>query len=205
MPSVAAICNLALSHLGTRATIASLDEASVEARVCKTHYVPARDTLLRDFDWNFARHVVTMAARSETPPDGWSYVYSVPNKCARFRGIWAGPRPTGKPTRWQLGGIVDTGNNDALAIFANESPATGVYTRIIENSELFSAGFVTALSWRLAAQIAYPITTKDSIADNVRKASMMAVAQAMADEANEGITETDQAVPDFLSARGYTD
>lgn len=202
--TVVTICNLALSRLGTKATIASLDEASVEARICNANYVDVRDTLLRDFDWNFARRVETLAERDEDPPTGWSYVYSVPNLCARFRGIWTGPAMTGAPVAWALGGIADTSGNDVSAVFTNQSEAEGVYTRIIENSELFSAGFVKALSWRLAEAIALPITTKEGIADLVRKKAALAVLEGFAGDANEGITTTHQQVPDFLSVRGYT-
>ena len=203
MASVVAICNLALSRLGTKASIAALDEASTEARICNAHYADCRDTLLRDFDWNFARRVETLALRSESPPTGWSFVYSLPNKCARFRGIWLGPRPTGAPADWALGGIADNGGNDAVAIFTNQAEAEGLYTRIIENSALFSAGFTKALSWRLAEAIALPITTKDSIAELMARRAPLKVAEAF--DANEGITTTDQQVPDFLSVRGYTD
>lgn len=205
MASVVAICNLALSRLGTRATIAALDESSPEARICNANYADCRDTLLRDYDWNFSRRVETLALRDETPPTGWSFAYSVPNKCARFRGIWTTPRLTGAPADWALGGIADVVGNDAVAIFTNQSEAEGVYSRIIENSQLFSTGFTKALSWRLAEAIALPITTKDSIAALMERKAPMKVAEAFAADANEGITTTMQQTPDFLSTRGYTD
>lgn len=205
MASVVQICNLALSRLGTRATIASLDESSTEARVCKANYADCRDSLLRDFDWNFARRVDTLALRVEAPPAGWAYTYSLPNKCARFRGIWSGPRPSGAPADWAIGSVADSSGNDVVAIFANQSGAEGCYTRIVENSELFSAGFVKALIWRLAEAIALPITTRDSIAETTARRAAMKVAEGVAADANEGIVTTDRQVPDFLAERGYTD
>jgi hypothetical protein len=205
MASIVQICNLALSRLGTRATIASLDESSTEARICKANYADCRDTLLRDFDWNFARRVETLALRIEAPPSGWSYVYSVPNKCARFRGIWSGPRPIGAPVDWAIGSVADSSGNDVVAVFTNQSQADGWYTRIVENSELFSAGFVKALSWRLAEAIALPITTRDSLAEVMARRAAAKVAEGLAAEANEGIATTDHQVPDFLAERGYTD
>jgi hypothetical protein len=205
MASIVQICNLALSRLGTRATIASLEEASTEARICKANYADCRDTLLRDFDWNFARRVETLALRVEAPPPGWAYTYSVPNRCARFRGIWSGPRPAGAPADWAIGSVADSNGNDAVAIFTNQSEAAGWYTRIVENSELFSAGFVQALSWRLAETIALPITTKDSTAELIARRAPLKVAEGFAADANEGITTSDRPVPDFLAERGYTD
>lgn len=205
MASAVQICNMALSRLGTRATIAALTEASEEARICNAHFAQARDELLRQYDWNFARRVETLAGREEGPPAGWAFCYSVPNRCARFRGIWSGPMATGEPADWALGGIADASNNDAVAIFTNQSEAMGVYTRVIENPELFSAGFVYALTWRLAEAIALPITSKESIAEAIARQAPMKAAEGFAMDANEGISTTHQQVPDFLSARGYAE
>lgn len=205
MSSIVEICNLALSRLGTRASIASIDEASVEARLCKAAYVNCRDTLLRDFDWGFARRIETLALRAEAPPAGWSYVYSLPNRCARFRSLWLGPQAVSRPADWALGNITDSGGNDAVAVFANTEAAAGLYTRVVDNVDLFSASFVQALSWRLAEMIALPITNKDAIAQVVARGAQVKVAEAIVSEANEGVSATDRAVPDFLQARGYTD
>jgi len=92
-----------------------------------------------------------------------------------------------------------------VAIFTNQSQAAGAYTRIVENSELFSAGFVKALSWRLAEAIALPITARDSIAELMARRAAMKVAEGFVGDANEGVTTTDRPVPDFLADRGYTD
>lgn len=200
--SVVEICNLALSRLGTRASIASIDEASVEARLCKAGYANCRDALLRDFDWSFARRIETLAERGEDPPPGWSHVYSLPNRCVRFRGLWNGPGAA--PADWALGSIADSAGDDALAVFTNTTQATGIYTRAIENTELFSASFVQALSWRLAEMIALPITNKESLSDAVARRAQARIAEAMASEANEGVWTTDHQVPDFLQARGYS-
>lgn len=202
MTSAVEICNLALSRLGTRASIVSLDEASVEARLCKAGYANCRDTLLRDFDWSFARRIETLAERDEAPPAGWSLVYSLPNRCVRFRGLWNGPGVA--PADWALGSITDSAGNDAVAIFANTAQAVGVYTRAIENTELFSTSFVQALSWRLAETIALPITNKESLAEAIARRAQAKVAEATASEANEGVWTGEGPVPDFLQARGYS-
>ena len=53
MASEIAICNLALSHLGDAANIASIDppEGSAQAEHCATFYPIARDSLLEMHDW----------------------------------------------------------------------------------------------------------------------------------------------------------
>ena len=56
MASEVDICNLALSHLGDTATIASLDppEGSAQAEHCARFYPIARDSLLEMHAWGFA-------------------------------------------------------------------------------------------------------------------------------------------------------
>lgn len=47
------ICNLALSRIGARASIASLSEATNEARACNMAYTVALEATLVRFDWSF--------------------------------------------------------------------------------------------------------------------------------------------------------
>lgn len=204
MASKVALCNLALSYLGTKATIAAMDENSTEASVCSTHFDAVRDSLLAEFDWNFARRVEVMALRSETAPAGWSYVYSRPNKCARFRGIWIAPFSTGSqlpPVPWEAGSITD-GVNDVAAIFTNQGTASCWYTRVIENTELFSVGFQLALTWRLAEAIALPITNKDSLREMTIKLGTFKAELGKVMDANEGIANVTERDSEFISARG---
>ena len=56
MASDVEICNLALSHLGDTATVASIDppEGSAQAEHCARFYPIARDALLEKHDWSWA-------------------------------------------------------------------------------------------------------------------------------------------------------
>lgn len=203
MASLVAICNLALSHLGVRDSIAALDEGSTEARICNANLSDVRDTLLGDFNWNFARRVETLALRAETAPTGWTYAYSVPNKCIRFRGIWLGPAPLNvPPPRWELASIADVNGNDVSAILTNTASAEGLYTRQIENPELFSRGFTLALAWRLAEAVALPLTNKESIYERTAKLALVKVNEGAVMDANEGVTVTYDRDPDWIRARG---
>lgn len=203
MASSVAICNLALSHLGVRDTIADLDEGSTESRICKANLPDVRNTLLGDFNWNFARRVETLALRTETAPTGWTYAYSVPNKCVRFRAIWLGPPPLQlPPVRWELASIADSSGNDVAAILTNVAEAEGLYTRQIENTELFSRGFTLALAWRLAEAVALALTNKESIYERTAKLALMKVNEGATMDANEGVTVTYDRDPDWIRARG---
>ncbi len=89
---------MALSAIGTRSTIASLDEASTEASVCQLWYAQTRDGLLRKFPWNWARRQVVLAVYKSAagtpenptgalpePPLPWRYSYSWPTDCLDAR------------------------------------------------------------------------------------------------------------------------
>lgn len=94
-------CSQALLQIGTRATIASLNEGSTEANACNILYTPTFEMLARSAPWNCLRKQATLtllAAAQGTPenPDGttlplpptpWLYSYSVPSDSLQVRFI----------------------------------------------------------------------------------------------------------------------
>ncbi len=116
MPSNVDICNRALSVIGTRSSIASMVEASPEARACTLHFEASCRAMLRLAPWSFARATVQgalLAAAPGTPenPNGtaplplvpinaanlpgttpaqivsWQYEYAWPQDCVRLRQV----------------------------------------------------------------------------------------------------------------------
>ncbi len=91
MASEVDICNLALSHLGDTAEIASLSERSTQAKLCARFYPMARNTMLEMATWSFATRRVKLAlvdnptlaiAQSVDPTANqgtWQYAYAMPN------------------------------------------------------------------------------------------------------------------------------
>jgi hypothetical protein len=87
------ICNLALSHLGDTATVASIKppDSSVQAQLCARFYWVARNALLEMANWGFATRRVALALEQEavddsTPrvypdnsPATWRYMYALPS------------------------------------------------------------------------------------------------------------------------------
>src|SRR5258708_16029935 len=102
------IANRSLSAIGTRSTIASLDEVSNEAIQSKILLAPARDELLRMAPWNCAFNYANLAlvcaapgtpenptAGASTwqkgiPPPPWAYEYMHPSDC--MRECWIVPK-----------------------------------------------------------------------------------------------------------------
>src|SRR5688500_18412498 len=78
MPSETDIANRALQKLGAQ-RIASIGEATKNAKVCKTCLEPVRDRLLRERRWRFAIKRAQLAAEEPDPEFGRSYSYPLPN------------------------------------------------------------------------------------------------------------------------------
>jgi hypothetical protein len=130
MPTQIDICNAALSEVGTRSTIASMTEASNEARNCAIHWDFARRSALRAAHWSFAGTQVALALLSAQmgtpenpngvapmPPWPWNYEYAYPNDCLRIRYLQWPPTTNGTPTQLNWTGNyppLDTGDSGAL-------------------------------------------------------------------------------------------
>lgn len=87
------ICNLALSHLGDTAVVASIrpPDGSVQAQLCARFYAPARDALLEMAAWGFATRRVKLAELVPEAADAmdinadgtlagpWRHMYALPS------------------------------------------------------------------------------------------------------------------------------
>src|SRR3954468_25037564 len=105
MASEVTICNRALQSIGTRTTIASLSELSVEARNCALIYDDTRDEVLQMAYWNFAQKTVYLALlksapgtpsnsastatqwTTDYPSPPWLYEYAYPEDCIQLSRI----------------------------------------------------------------------------------------------------------------------
>src|SRR5260370_14010225 len=92
------IGNMALGHLGTRATVSDLGENSVESREISRWYATARDSILSMLDWNFARVYLQLATGTAPIPSRWANCYAYPSDCLKFWRI-----DQGQPTWFPVG------------------------------------------------------------------------------------------------------
>tara|TARA_R110002051_G_scaffold118355_1_gene192098 strand:- start:434 stop:1024 length:591 start_codon:yes stop_codon:yes gene_type:complete len=153
MASEVDICNLALSHIGASATIASLTEQSEEAFHCNLLYADTRDTLLRAHPWGFATRHLALSDVG-TPPGNWSYRYSYPNDCLFIREILQ-VTDNGDPIEYEVA-LSDAYNS--RVILTNQESATLIYTYKASNTLVFDPMFVTSLAWKIASEVAMPLT-----------------------------------------------
>lgn len=197
------IANMALSRLGTRATVADLTENSTEARQITLWYETVRDDLLGILDWNFNRMSQPLA-QSGTPPDRWAYSYAYPSdglKVWRLEfGGWCWTRWNGLAIPFE---IASDGTNQFL--LCNDSVALAVFGQRVTDPARFSPAFVLAFVDCLAAAIALPITQKADLAERLARRAQDRVEKAQADSANEQSSTDRFQVAESLAVRGYED
>lgn len=185
--SAVKIANMALSNIGARSTIESLDEPSAEAKQCKLWYDFARVSTLEAYNWNFARKRQALAEHSEAAPtDVWTYRYIYPSDCIVARELE-------NPLGYAADAVPFTVETDSTgvnkSILTNLEDARLIYTFDVELVSLFPALFVDAFSYALAARIAFSLTAKTSIKKDMMEAFREMVISAAASSGNEQIEQ----------------
>lgn len=199
MSSVVEICSLALSHVGGY-YLESLDEPRKEARECKRLYAPARDATLEVFDWGFARKRLALGLLADTV-DGWDYVYAWPSDCAMPRRIYDPSNPENTQETDPI--PMDLGVNSALSkrtIMTDQEDAILIYTAKVEDSNVYTASFVDALSWRLASDLAIPLRSDSKLQQNFLQQFRLRIGEAGVSSANAD-KKKPSSVSSFQSAR----
>ena len=196
--SVTSIANMALAHLSGNARITDFDTAtSNEGYYCRLFYEQARDSVLQDFDWKFASVYVTLADIGNPPAD-WTYRYAYPAQCLQIRAIPQATNPRLSEDFDTVGLYDTTSGYTGRAIVSNTENAVARFTARVTNPEQFSAGFVTALSWRLAMDLEQPITGRSSELPTQMYVAMLQSAQA--NNANETHNDFNREA-DWITAR----
>lgn len=193
------IANMALAHLGVSTEIATLDtDTTKEAKVCRRFFTLAQERCLRDFSWPFAMKIATLSEIEADPNDEWGYSYQYPTDCANLKRILSGTRTDTNDTRVAFR-IANDGTNKI--IFTDEAEAQAEYTVNLDETALFPADFVSALSYLLAFYVAVPVTGGDpfKLGPRAMSAYEHEIENAQANAANE---EQPDVQPDSEFERG---
>lgn len=186
MATDVSICNMALARIGVSTFISSLNEASNEARVCALFYEEARDRVLRNFPWSFAKKRVTLADAGTAPAE-WGFKYGYPSDCLKARYIV--PVGLRNPRNDQRVPFEVANESGQRVIYTNQDAAELVYTYRVTDPTLFDALFSSALAYLLGSEIAMPLSVKADVAQAALKAYNSEVQVAAAhslDEQQEG-------------------
>lgn len=190
------ICNLALvAKLGQK-RIASLNEASTEARACLDVYSHALAFVTADHNWRHARRLSALTEVTNDRETEWGYAYQRPSDCLRVIRLvsYAAPFDPRYPILSEM--IGDT-------IYTNESLARLDYIRLITDADKFSPAFVNALSSYLAAQLVQPLELNPQLALTMMQKYVADRNHAVAMDGNDTIYQlsADETVPDWMLAR----
>ncbi|WP_250533979.1 hypothetical protein [Caballeronia sp. AZ10_KS36] len=200
MASAVDICNLALGHLGDDATVSSLSppEGSAQAEHCARFYPIARDLCLESHEWGFATRRADLALLADTPPPGFQFVYAMPSNCRNiidlvdpvalddytYHGHGEHWRNAARdPVPYEL----ETRDDGTQVIYTNLANAKIRYVYSVTDTTKFSAQFVDALAWLLAAYLAGPIIKGDTgmqVGQAMLRAFTASISQAKTSDAN---------------------
>jgi hypothetical protein len=200
MASVIQICNRALGRVGNSRTMNSLTERTKEAATCSLFFEDMRDAVLSDFDWNFALTRVALADLGTPPPD-WQYSYAYPSDCMRATELFMpGKHLHGMRSPKIIFETAANSDGNGRVILTNQPQAWLLYVRRITDPTMFDAIFSDALAWRLAAEIAMPITGNANLGTAAQNRYTQVIASAGAHSMNEA-QEEDEPMSDIARAR----
>ena len=132
------ICNLALGQIGA-GRIANIQGTTQVERDCAMVFNDARDAVLADFDWAFAREQARLARLLETPKFHYAYAFQLPSDFIELR-------------RFSVPNVAHEIVGDRL--YANIDDCKITYTRRVEDPVKFPAKFIEILTHRLSALLA---------------------------------------------------
>lgn len=197
MASKVQICNKGLIHIGNSNTLASLTEASEEARLCNQVYDENREELLRQWPWGFATKEVSLALTGTDAATNWTYEYQYPNDCFLFVNIVNTASRVSTPPPHHKG--VNASNE--VVLWSDEANAIGRYVTNVTDPNKFDAGFKQVLSLLIAVDICLPLTHDRGLQrDLIQRAANAYVKAAQADAQETSIEEMPD--PDWILARG---
>jgi hypothetical protein len=177
------IWNRALDRIGETETIEDEDEDRLAAAVCRRHYDDCLGEVLEDFPWPFAKGQAEIAELAGVTRAGWGHVYAVPDDFVAARAILMGGQRIGlTPGESRIPYEVqsnDAGDGQVLCADVDLSDADGFeYTRRIEVVAAFPRLFVSALAFRLAAELALAVRKDAKLADSMLRGYQGDIARA---------------------------
>jgi len=188
------ISNRALGRIGIDQLIESFDDPNTRSRQCRLAYEPCRDEVLQDFPWNFAQTSVSLSLVSGVTVAGWRFVYRYPDACLKVHRITGPeghriqsfPAPGVEvwnydflfPNKIPFSIMADPVTDGARILVTDVPTAVAWFTREINDPSQFSPLFRSALSWRMAMELALSLKATPALYNNAANQYGWAVSQA---------------------------
>jgi hypothetical protein len=186
-----AICNLALSRVGEKANVVSINptDGTELSEACARFYPLALGAVLEAHPWSFATKRVTLAQRQGYISDPWLYAFSAPDDFARtidVRGASGYPytmRPGYSKPRFTRIEYAMEADAAGLVFLANEEQVMLRYVVNNPKPVFFPFVFVDALAWRLAGDLAGELIKSDTgykLSNSIEQNYIAALTRAVA-------------------------
>lgn len=200
-PSVIRIANMALQRVGVTQAITSLEEKSKEARVVRQLWDHLRDLTLQEFPWDFATKYEALAVLDQTRAP-WAYTYRLPADCLF---------PLGLAVQAHVSRIEDVlpfmvQSDTSGPILVTDTPdATLRYLARLTDPLDWPIWFHDLLAWRLASELAMPLTVDARLKQSVDQGLAVARVTSAQRSASTGAMPNTPIPSAFVTARGdYT-
>jgi hypothetical protein len=162
------ICNYALLLIGDTEGISSMTENTKASKVCARVYEIERETLLTEFPWNFVvKQALLVEVTGETSQE-FNFVYEYPGDCLRVLKIFTGSETDGMVNDYKIIYTKDA-NDNVKRIVCNLDDAYVEYIMDMQDENADSAIFSKLLAYRIAVEIAIPLTGDARIAQSARQ------------------------------------
>ena len=172
------ICNDAIARVGGKLIQSIESPTTLTENYCATMYPKNRRIVLRSAVWNFARTTKEIAKSSEQAK-GYAGVYPLPNDFLRLLGV-IGMDLMGYDTdRYRL-------SDNKLYLVDCGTPSIELeYIRDVEDATRFDPLFTEALSLRLAYNLQYALSGKNTTAQRLYEEYQLALAEAKSIDGQE--------------------
>lgn len=201
------VFNRALARVGHTRQLGNFQEQSAEAGLANLYFAECRDEVLSVTPWPFATRRVrlALAVDAQVPPQplertDWACVYRMPTDCLRARylvqpGVRNPPAEVRPPFQLEAD---EAGERQLLLTDLEEAELvyTVRHTYVVGWPPLF----VSALAWRLAAELALGLRKDARVAAALMAQYERELAEAAAHAANEGQKDADPR-PSSIRAR----
>lgn len=197
MYSVVSICNMALYNMGITRTISNLSDGTQEAKLCNSFYEHARDELLQEYPWNFAKASAVLPLTVEASSYG-TYVYAIPSNCLSVRRVYTSGDAKGNNKYMMMRGA-----SGGKVVVCDVENAWADYTYRVTDPLEYPPLWVEALAWKLSTLLALPLKgDAENRRSDIMQYFLNAKGRAITQDANEGMnTERTDYYRDYIEAR----
>lgn len=223
MSSAIDVCNMALSHIGAEAQVATIDppDGSAEAGYCARFYPIARRIAMESHSWTFAKTRATLAMVATNPSSVWLYAYALPSDMvdsirvlnlatieAILLSLDSFSMATTNALYWQFllrnteQSSADFEIEDGV-LLTNEPDAVLIYTKDEQNVANWTPLFMSAVAQLLAGYLAGPIikgVDGMKVGQAWTQSGLNLLGQAASSDANS-TSERSDFVPTSIQAR----